>query len=275
MQWQHSIITGGGSGLGLGLAVRLLRRGTKVSILNRSLAEDSRRALDEAAQQGGGRWQFQSMDVADEDSVRDAVKTAVQAFGPVALAINSAGVAINKTFANTSCAEFRRVIDVNLNGSCHFAAAVLPQLKPGSRLVFIASIAGLTSNYGYSAYGTSKFGVVGLATTLRYEYEPLGIGITCVCPPEVKTPMVAAERTEGNADPISLGLKDMTGSLSIDAACDHILRGIDKGRWMVVSGVRGRMTAFLSRHFPAMFLRIMKFNVLRLMRKYPAARPVA
>src|SRR3546814_13764492 len=99
---------------------------------------------------------------------------AAQAWGAPQLAINSAGIIINKVLAETTAAEFSRVVDVNLNGSFNFAAAVLPTMGKGSRLALIASMAGLTSNYAYAAYGASKFGVVGLATTLRYEYEPLG-----------------------------------------------------------------------------------------------------
>src|SRR3546814_2598867 len=70
---------------------------------------------------------------------------------------------------------------------CALVTGVQTCALPICRLALIASMAGLTSNYAYAAYGASKFGVVGLATTLRYEYEPLGIGISCICPPEVKT----------------------------------------------------------------------------------------
>ncbi len=267
--WQHSIISGGGSGLGLGLAQRLLRRGGKVSAVDLAVKDEMRALLDQAAADGNGHWQFAEANLTDETAVVKAVNQAVQTFGAPDLAVNSAGIAINKTFAEMRCEKFRRVIDINLNGSCHFAAAVMPHLQPGSRLALIASMAGLVSNYGYAAYGASKFGVVGLATSLRYEYEPLGIGITCVCPPEVKTPLVTAERTPGNASPISLALKDIAGSLDPDYACDDILNGIDRGRWMVISGGSARFTAFMARHFPGGFFTFMLFNIRRLMRKHP------
>src|SRR3546814_18372043 len=81
---------------------------------------------------------------------------AAQAWGAPQLAINSAGIIINKVLAETTAAEFSRVVDVNLNGSFNFAAAVLPTMGKGSRLALIASMAGLTSNYAYAAYGASK-----------------------------------------------------------------------------------------------------------------------
>lgn len=197
------MITGTGSGLGLGLAVRLLKRGSKVSVLDLSVNDEHRAALDDAARLGNGRWQFIEANVTQEEQVRVAVAQAVNDFGAPDLAVNSAGVGLCQAFADMSSEAFRRVIDINLMGSYNFAAAVLPHLKKGARLALVASLAGITSNYAYAAYGTSKFGVVGLATTLRYEYEPRGIHISCICPPEVKTPLVAQERgrRSGGAGP--------------------------------------------------------------------------
>jgi NAD(P)-dependent dehydrogenase (short-subunit alcohol dehydrogenase family) len=110
----------------------------------------------------------------DFDQTQTSVRAALRTFGAPDLAINSAGVIINKALVDMASSEFRRVVDVNLNGSFHFAKAVLPTMGPGSRLALVASIAGLTSNYAYAAYGASKFGVVGLATTC-------GPGTRCLC----------------------------------------------------------------------------------------------
>lgn len=266
--WTHTIITGGGSGLGLGLGQRLLRRGEKLTVLDLLLKQEARTQLDEAAKAGGGQWHFLEVNITDEQAINNAINLAAEKFGPINLAVNSAGIINNKTFANLSSAEFRKVIEVNLFGSFNFAKAVLPHLQPGGRLALVASMAGLISNYGYTAYGTSKFGVVGLATTLRYEYEPLGLGITCVCPPEVKTPMVAHERSKGNADPISLALKDFAGSLELDEACDAILAGIDAGDFLVVPGIRSNLTLKLFRYSPAAFHGFLKFNIRRLLSKH-------
>ncbi|WP_323844564.1 SDR family NAD(P)-dependent oxidoreductase [Microbulbifer magnicolonia] len=251
--WSHALITGAGSGLGLGIAIRLLRRGSKVSVLDLQVSEESSAQLDRAAREGAGEWQFLRIDITDAARVRDAVAEAVRAFGPPALALNSAGIIINRAVADLTAAEFRQVVNVNLNGSFHFAAAALPHMQRSARLALIASMAGLTSNYGYAAYGASKFGVVGLATTLRIEYEPLGIGISCICPGEVRTPMVNGENASGN--PISLELKRLAGSLDVDTACDKILAGLDAGRWQIIPGARSKLTAFLNRHFPNVFYR--------------------
>lgn len=264
---KHVVITGGGSGLGLGLAVRYLVRGASVSILDLNLNDNGRDTLEAAVKLGHGRWQFLPADVTCDDDVADAVNKAVALFGTPQLAINSAGIVLNKTVSDMTAEDFRRVIDVNLNGSFNFASAILPTMAPGSRLALVSSLAGITSNYAYSAYGASKFGVIGLATTLRYEYEPQGIQISCICPPEVNTPLVDGERVHGN--PVSLELKKIAGSMQPDEACDQMVRGLDAGRWLIVPGASGKATAFAARYLPGPFHGFMMNMVKRTLKRFP------
>jgi 3-dehydrosphinganine reductase len=264
--YSHCIISGGGSGIGRAFAELLLGRGCAVSILDLAVPEDARAALDKAAAQGGSRWQSFAVNICEADAVAEAASLAVAEFGNIELAINSAGIAINKTFANMTAAEFSHVIDINLKGSCHFAAAVLPYMRRGSRLALIASMAGLVSNYAYAAYGASKFGVVGLATTLRYEYEPLGIGVSCICPPEIKTPLVDAERLDSS--PVSLAIKQVGGSLTLAEAIPPMMKGLDSGKWMIIPGVRAKLTVLLARHTPGLFYRYLHRLICKLMREH-------
>ncbi|WP_237056905.1 SDR family NAD(P)-dependent oxidoreductase [Microbulbifer sediminum] len=269
INWTHAVITGAGSGLGLGITLRLLRRGTNVSVLDVHLPDKAREQLEDAAKQGDNRWQFFEADVTAPAGLCSAVEQAVAAFGSPGIALNSAGIVLNRAFPDLSTEEFHRVVEVNLNGSFHFAKAVLPHMKPGSRLALVASLAGLTSNYGYAAYGASKFGVVGLATTLRFEYQPLGIGVSCICPAEVRTPMVEKEKLDGNR--ISMELRKVAGSLDVDTACDEILAGLDRGKWQIIPGIRGKLTAFANRVFPRLFYRICSLVLVRVLRRQSLA----
>ena len=262
----HAIISGGASGLGNGLACRLLARGTQVSILDLGISDAYRQALDDAATTGASQWAFHQIDIVNADAVAAAVNDAIAQFGKAQLAINSAGIAVNKTLADTSSADFQRVVDINLVGSFNFAKAVLPTLQAGGQLALLASMAGFIGNYGYSAYSASKFGTVGLAHTLRNEYAPRGIHISCICPPEVWTPMVEAEHAEG--DPVSLELKKLAGSLKADAACDAMLKGIDKKQWIIVPGIRAKILAFIARHLPGTFTFFGLFAVHSAMKKH-------
>ena len=263
--WRHATISGAGSGIGHGLAVRLLKRGTRVSVFDLAVSAARAEALDAAAAHAGVGWQFHQCDITDEQGVAAAVASAVAACGPPDLAINSAGVGSNEAFADISLATFRRVLEINLVGSRNFAAAILPHMPVGSRLALIASLAGITSNYGYAAYGASKFGVIGLATTLRMEYEPLGINVTVVCPPEVATPMVEKEHATGN--PIGLAVKQIAGTIGVDQACDGIMAGIDAGRWMVIPGFKGKLTAFVAQRMPGVFYAVTSRVIRKVMRQ--------
>lgn len=228
-------VTGAASGIGAWLAGHYADRGAALAVFDAApLARD-------------GAATF-AVDVRDEAAVGAAVEAAVGAVGAPDLVVNCAGVQIAKPFGELTGAEFRRVVDVNLVGSRNVAAAVLPHLAAGSRLVLIASMAGLVPSYGYAAYNASKYGVVGLAGALRLELAPRRIGVSVVCPPEVETPMVDEERR--TMHPATRALKEIAGTLQLDPACREIVAGIDRGRFLIVPGRRARAVRHLTRHLP-------------------------
>lgn len=228
---RSTLITGGASGIGLRLAELLAARGDRVTTLDRAPA-----ALPGA--------DHHEVDVRDADAVRAAVDAAKPR-----LVINSAGIQLAKRFPELSEEEFRRLIEVNLIGSRNVAVAAWPHLQRGGHLVLIASLAGLVPNYGYAAYCASKYGVVGLAEVLRLEGRPDGIRVSCVCPPEVETPMVVEERR--TMLPPSQALKALAGTMELEPAAQAILKGIDRGDFMIVPGAKARCARLLGRVLPA------------------------
>lgn len=255
--WTTAFVTGGGSGIGLRLCEMLAGRKLRLAIFDLRLSDEVRRRLTGS----GTRCSFHAVDVRDAASLDAAVRAAVDAVGPPQLAINCAGVQRTAPFDQLAAETFDFVIDVNLRGSRNFAAAVLPHLSPGGRLVLVASLAGLVGNFGYTAYNASKFGVVGLASALRIEYRPRGISVTVVCPPEIETPMVVEERA--TAHPVTMATKQFAGIVELDDACNDILRGAERGQWLVVTGRRARLTRTLARLFPGLMNRITDRMVAR------------
>jgi 3-dehydrosphinganine reductase len=142
------------------------------------------------------------------------------------------------------------VIAVNLGGSRNFAAAVLPHMGSGAHLVFVASLAALAGTYAYTAYCASKFGVMGLASSLRVELKLKNIDVSICCPGEIITPLVIEERK--TLHPISAALKDFGGHQEVGVACDQMLRGIARRQFQIVGGFMPGLTAFMSRHLPAL-----------------------
>jgi 3-dehydrosphinganine reductase len=259
-----ALVTGAGSGIGRATALALAAAGALVVVSE--LAAGGGEETVEAIRAADGEARFRELDVTDEAGWHRVVEGVLAEQGRLDVLVNNAGIAVAGPVETMSLADWRRQTAVNLDGVFLGVRAVLPAMKPGSRLALVASIAGLTSNYAYAAYGASKFGVVGLATTLRYEYEPQGIHISCICPPEVKTPMVEKERADAN--PVSLELKALAGSLEADSACDQIVAGLDAGRWQIIPGFLGKLTAFGARYLPGPFNAIMLRLIGRALRKH-------
>ena len=129
-------ITGASSGIGLRLTQLLEARGDRVVGFDRTPRSDATIAVD----------------VRDADAVEAAFAVAAERVGPPTLVINCAGIQLGKAFVDLTAEEFTRVVEINLLGSRHVAAAALRRLGPGGQLVLVASLAGLVANYGYAAY---------------------------------------------------------------------------------------------------------------------------
>lgn len=259
--WTTAFLTGGGSGIGLRLAEQLAQRNVRLAVFDRKIADAVRQRLGALAPGSV----FHEVDVRDAATLDALVRTAVATIGAPQLAINCAGVQRARVFEELTVEDFDFVVGINLHGSRNFAAAVLPHLSPGASLVFIASLAGLVGNYGYTAYSASKFGVVGLASALRLEYRPRGVSVTVVCPPEVETPMVVEERRTAPA--ITMQSKQFAGAVSLDQLCGDILRGAARGDWLVVSGFKARLTHLIARLAPGLMNRLADRMVAEGLRK--------
>jgi 3-dehydrosphinganine reductase len=243
------VVTGGASGLGARLAAVLAARGERVATIDRA---------EHAAPASGAAF---TADVRDAGQVRAAVAQAAAAFGPPRLVINGAGVQHGQAFGDFTDEQFERVIAINLLGSRNVAAATWDHLAATrGRLVLIASLAGLVPNYGYSAYCASKYGVVGLAEVLRLEGRPRGIGVSCVCPPEVETPMADEERRTELAP--TRALKDLAGTMELAPAVDAILSGIDRGDPLIIPSARARTAVALARFAPRRLTRAISDRVV-------------
>jgi len=256
--WKHGaprtvFITGASSGIGRDMARRLAFEGASIALFNRSAAEDVLAELRAAAPSPEQRFACYRADVAQPEAIAAAVAQAVQELGAPDLAIHSAGVLHNGPLTESSAQDFERVVDINLKGSRHFAAAVLPHMTAGSHLVFIASLAALTGSYGYTAYCASKFGVRGLAKALHFELKPKRIDVSLCCPGEIMTPMVAQEKRA--IHPASAAMKAFAGSSTLTVSVPVLLRGIARRQFEIVDTPRAALTALLSRHLPGLVRR--------------------
>ncbi len=250
-------ITGGSSGIGLGLAQYYAKMGCDIILMarNQEKLDAAVSACNSVAVNSGQVIKGESLDITDYHSLAVAMDKVVSRDGAPDLLILCAGVAGNQRFLDTTADEFDRIVDINLAGSREVVRAVLPCMlqRRSGQVAFVSSMAGLIGLYGYGAYSASKFAVTGLAQVLRQELAGSGVRVHLICPPEVNTPMIAAESAQGV--PQTRFLKDLVGTMEIDVAAKKIARGISKHQAVIIPGIRASIMAWTARHFPELFAR--------------------
>jgi NAD(P)-dependent dehydrogenase (short-subunit alcohol dehydrogenase family) len=180
---KHAVVTGASRGIGLAVARTLAAHGARVTLMARDEA-----ALAVAAQKLGGAAGWQTVDVADPDSVAAAFARA----GVADILVNNAGQAASAPFGRTDAALWQRMLDVNLTGAYHCIQAALPGMVGAGwgRIVNVASTAGLTGYRYVAAYCAAKHGLVGLTRALALEVAAKGVTVNAVCPGFTETDIV-------------------------------------------------------------------------------------
>ncbi len=250
---RNIFISGGSSGIGLAVARKLARQGANVIIFARN-PERLRKAVDDISAcraSGSQRFDGKTVDVSDCDRVKTVMENAVEEFGSPDILINSAGQSEPRYFDQIGFAQFDRIMRVNLYGVWNTISALLPHMKQkGGGIVNVSSIAGLIGVFGYTDYCASKFAVIGLSEALRCELAPLGIRVSVLCPPDTDTPMLA---DENKIKPIET--KALSGGakvLSADRVAEELIKGLEKGKFLIIPGAEGKIIDLLRRFFPSL-----------------------
>lgn len=186
-----AFVTGAGSGIGRATARLFAERGHAVALVD--MNEAGGRETEAMIREAGGEARFIQANVADDDSVRNAVEQALTAYGRIDAAFNAAGIdgEVGKLTAEGSLDNWHRVIGVNLTGVWHCLRHQIPAMLAtgGGAIVNCASTAGIRGAAFCGAYSASKHGVVGLTKAAALEYASQGVRINAVCPGMIETPM--------------------------------------------------------------------------------------
>ena len=183
-----AFVTGGGSGIGLGLARVLSDARMKVVIAD--VRQDHLDAALADLRASGGAVHGIRLDVTDRAAMTAAAEEVVRTFGKVHLLCNNAGVSIFGPMDAATYDDWDWIMGVNLGGVINGLAAFLPHIKAhgeGGHVVNTASMAGLLVGPGMGVYSASKFAVVGLTASLRYDLAPHGVGVSMLCPGFVRS----------------------------------------------------------------------------------------
>ena len=180
-----AVVTGGAQGLGFAIAQRLAASGAHVSLwdMNAELLAQAKAAL-------GASASTVTVNITDYDAVAAAVAQVETEQGKLDILVHSAGIAgKNAPLDEYDLNEWRRVIDIDLNGAFYVNRAVLPGMKSRNygRIVNIASIAGKEGNPNAAAYAAAKAGVIGMTKAVGKECAKYDIAINAITPATAKT----------------------------------------------------------------------------------------
>lgn len=192
-----AIVTGGGSGIGRAIAHRLAEDGFATAVLDLD-AEAAERVAGEAREKGHSAIAVR-VDVSERDQVNDAVGQVRDAFGPVQVLVNNAGLTGFKKFLHISDEVWDRMLAVNLSGPFYCTQAVVPDMIEAGwgRIVNISSSSAQSGQQYMTHYVASKAGLVGFTKALALELGPEGITVNTIPPGFVDTPMLRRSEEHG------------------------------------------------------------------------------
>jgi len=226
-----AVVTGAGSGIGRALAQALAAGGA--SVVAGDLDAD---AAAQTAAGLGARAVGIGADAASAGGIAAMLDTARSRFGPVDIYVANAGVIGASGLGSEG--DWDRVLEVNLRGHIRAADALLPDWTARGRghFVSVASAAGLLTQVGAAGYAVSKHAAVGFAEWLAITYGDNGIGVTCVCPMGVDTPLLGDIRD--SADPVARVAADSITTagevLSAQRVADLTVEAVRADRFMVL-----------------------------------------
>lgn len=180
----RALITGGGSGLGFGIAQCFVAAGAEVVIAGR----DAERLAAAAAELGPAARTI-THDVADADAAEPFAARLEAELGPVSILVNNAGGTVKKPIAEMQVEEFRGVLDVHVTGAFALTRALLPQLRRSGRgsVLFTASMSSFLGIPFVAGYSAAKSAHVGLVRALATELAPEGVRVNGVAPGWIDT----------------------------------------------------------------------------------------
>ncbi|MEY2431597.1 MAG: hypothetical protein QOC92_1322 [Acidimicrobiaceae bacterium] len=177
-----AIVTGASSGLGAGIAQALAQAGADVVLAARRA--DRLEQIARAVEAVGRRALVVATDVSDPEQCRALAAESMAEFGRIDVLINNAGLGTAVPASHETPQEFRRVLEVNLNGAYWMAQACAGHMTPGSSIVNIASVLGIMKSYApQAAYSASKAGLIGLTRDLAQQWSGRrGIRVNAIAP---------------------------------------------------------------------------------------------
>jgi NAD(P)-dependent dehydrogenase (short-subunit alcohol dehydrogenase family) len=228
------VVTGAGSGIGRALAASFAAAGASVVACDLD-GEGASRTVDRIRASAGTATCIEA-DASSVEGITAFIAGAAEAFGPVDVYVANAGVMGAPGLGDE--ADWDRIIDVNLRAHVRAANALVPQWLERGRgyFVSVASAAGLLTQLGAAGYSVTKHAAVGFAEWLSITYGGKGIGVSCVCPMGVATPLLTGIATSD--DPVARLAADAVRNagevIGPEVVADLTVEAVGDGRFLVL-----------------------------------------
>jgi acetoacetyl-CoA reductase len=189
-----AVVTGASRGIGAAIAQHLAAKGGGLVINYASNAQVAENLKERICATGtAGDVITVRADISDENQATELMQRTIDHFGRLDILINNAGITRDRTFRKMTPAEWREVVDTNLNGVFYCVHAAAPHLieKGGGQIINITSVIALSGNIGQANYAAAKAGIIGFTKTLALEFARYNITVNCVAPGFIETDMLA------------------------------------------------------------------------------------
>ena len=213
-----AIVTGSSSGIGYETALVLARNGFRTYATMRNL--EKAKAISDVAKREKLSLHTVKLDVTDEKSVNEAIKTIKSDAGRIDVLVNNAGYGLAGSLEDLSMSEIKAQYETNVFGLIRVTQAVLPIMREQKSgiIVNISSIGGKMAIPLQSPYHGTKFAVEGLSESIAYELEPFGIKIVIIEPGAIKTNfdtgMVVAQKNQNPSSPYYKSMQKLQSSIN-------------------------------------------------------------
>lgn len=255
-----AVITGAASGIGRAAAVQVAAKGARVVLTD----IDAAGLAETVAAVGTAALHDEVVDLRDEDAVAAFARRSLQ-IGPVDVVMNVAGISTWGRIQDLDSAHWRDCVEIDLMGPIHVLSAFVPAMIEagnGGHVVNVSSAAGLFGLPIHAPYSAAKFGLRGVSEVLRFDLEQHGIGVTLVCPGAVKTPLVGTVTMVGVDRDHPLVARTVAEfeqrAVTPEVAAAAMIRGIEKGKYLVFTSHDIRAGHLLQRYVPWAYVQIMR-----------------
>jgi len=193
-----ALVTGGIGGIGTAICQRLVKDGMKVVANHHPSEQEAASAWQRQQADAGFEIDIIAADVASFDECAGMAANIKQTYGPVTVLVNCAGITRDKTFKKMEEAQWRAVIDINLNSVFNVTRNVWEDMLEAGfgRIVNISSVNGQRGQFGQANYAAAKAGMHGITMSLAQEGAAKGITVNTVSPGYVETAMTLAMRDD-------------------------------------------------------------------------------